>query len=280
MFSKKFIFSFVALSLLLGLLLSFMKINYVFDKIDNTNITNLNKEVFSSSQYEEMKKNSSDKFLILCGNEEEDNKIYENLKVIIEDMDKELIKLPITQFNGDTSGYRDIIINTEYLEDFNYLQQLISYVKKGGNLVFAQRPLISDNLKSISKDIGIEKMLSDEPIDADSMYVMSNVLIKGYGLKRTEDTENSSLKVELTKDSLVHIKADKDIPLLWEKSLESGKVIFSNGQFLGEKGNRGLLTGVLYRTGKNFIYPIINSKVFYIDDFPAPITKNISKNIY
>ena len=172
MFSKKFIFSFVALSLLLGLLLSFMKINYVFDKIDNTNITNLNKEVFSSSQYEEMKKNSSDKFLILCGNEEEDNKIYENLKVIIEDMDKELIKLPITQFNGDTSGYRDIIINTEYLEDFNYLQQLISYVKKGGNLVFAQRPLISDNLKSISKDIGIEKMLSDEPIDADSMYVM------------------------------------------------------------------------------------------------------------
>ncbi|MGV2803638.1 DUF2194 domain-containing protein [Clostridium perfringens] len=280
MFSKKFIFSFVALSLLLGLLLSFMKINYVFDKIDNTNITNLNKEVFSSSQYEEMKKNSSDKFLILCGNEEEDNKIYENLKVIIEDMDKELIKLPITQFNGDTSGYRDIIINTEYLEDFNYLQQLISYVKKGGNLVFAQRPLISDNLKYISKDIGIEKMLSDEPIDADSMYVMSNILIKGYGLKRTEDTENSSLKVELTKDSLVHIKADKDIPLLWEKSLESGKVIFSNGQFLGEKGNRGLLTGVLYRTGKNFIYPIINSKVFYIDDFPAPITKNISKNIY
>lgn len=233
MFSKKFIFSFVALSLLLGVLLSFMKINYVFDKIDNTDITNLNKERFSSSQYEEMKKNSPDKFLILCGNEEEDNKIYENLKVIIEDMDKELIKLPINKFNGDTSGYRDIIINTEYLGDFNYLPQLISYVKKGGNLVFAQRPLISDNLKSISKDIGIEEMLLDEPIDASSMYVMSNILIK-----------------------------------------------FSNGQFLSEKGNRGLLTGVLYRTGKNFIYPIINSKVLYIDDFPAPITKNISKNIY
>ncbi|MDK0839434.1 hypothetical protein P5E51_04485 [Clostridium perfringens] len=68
MFSKKFIFSFVALSLLLGILLSFMKINYVFDKIDNTDITNLNKEIFLSSQYDEMKKNSPDKFLILCGN--------------------------------------------------------------------------------------------------------------------------------------------------------------------------------------------------------------------
>ncbi|NGT96349.1 hypothetical protein G6Y98_11175, partial [Clostridium perfringens] len=54
MFSKKFIFSFVALSLLLGILLSFMKINYVFDKIDNTDITDLNKERFSSSQYDEM----------------------------------------------------------------------------------------------------------------------------------------------------------------------------------------------------------------------------------
>ncbi|WP_341351789.1 hypothetical protein, partial [Clostridium perfringens] len=60
---------------------------------------------------------------------------------------------------------------------------------------------MSDNLKSISKDIGIEEMLLDEPIDASSMYVMSNILIKGYGLKRTEDTENSSLKVKLTKDS-------------------------------------------------------------------------------
>lgn len=75
MFSKKFVFFFVSLSLLLGLLLSFMKINYVFDKIDNTNITNLNKERFSSTQYDVMKKNYSDKFLILCGNGEEDNKI-------------------------------------------------------------------------------------------------------------------------------------------------------------------------------------------------------------
>lgn len=157
MFSKKFVFFFVSLSLLLGLLLSFMKINYVFDKIDNTNITNLNKERFSSTQYDVMKKNYSDKFLILCGNGEEDNKIYENFKVILEGMDKQLIKLPITDFNGDIDGYRGIIINTENLETFNYFSELISYVKKGGNLIFSQRPLISDNLKSISKDIGIEK---------------------------------------------------------------------------------------------------------------------------
>lgn len=280
MFSKKFVFSFLSLSLLLGLLLSFMKINYVFDKIDNTNITNLNNKRFSSTQYNEIKNNSYDKFLILCGNGEEDNKIYENFKVILEDMDKQLIKLPINEFKGDTTGYRGVIINDEYLEDFNYLSQLIDYVKKGGNLIFSQRPLISDNLKSISKDIGIEKILSNDPIDADSMYVISNILIKGYGLKRTKDTENSSLKIELTKDSLVHMHADKDIPLLWEKNLENGKIIFSNGQFLSEKGNRGLLTGVLYRTGKNFIYPIINSKVFDIDDFPAPIPKNISENIF
>ena len=280
MFSKKFVFSFLSLSLLLGLLLSFMKINYVFDKIDNTNITNLNNKRFSSTQYNEIKNNSYDKFLILCGNGEEDNKIYENFKVILENMDKQLIKLPINEFKGDTTGYRGVIINDEYLEDFNYLSQLIDYVKKGGNLIFSQRPLISDNLKSISKDIGIEKILSNDPIDADSMYVISNILIKGYGLKRTKDTENSSLKIELTKDSLVHMHADKDIPLLWEKNLENGKIIFSNGQFLSEKGNRGLLTGVLYRTGKNFIYPIINSKVFDIDDFPAPIPKNISENIF
>ncbi len=84
-------------------------------------------------------------------------------------------------------------------------------------------------------------MLLDEPIDASSMYVMSNILIKGYGLKRTEDTENSSLKVKLTKDSLVHIKADKDIPLLWEKKPRKWKSYLFKWSILSEKGNRGLL---------------------------------------
>lgn len=280
MFSKKFIISFIVLSLMLGLLLSFMKINYVFDKIENTHITNLNKKRYSSANYEATYKASSDKFLILNGSGEEDIKVYANFKQVISDMDKDLVSMPINNFKGDTTGYRGIILNTENFTNFTYLPQLIEYAKKGGNLIFPQRPLVSSTLKEVSKDIGIEKFNSDDTFDSESMYVKTNIMIQGYGLKRTEKTENSSIDIENTKDCMIHITANKDVPILWEKNLEKGKVFVANGQFLGEKSNRGILTGILYRTGHEFIYPIINSKVFFIDDFPAPIPKVASPSVY
>lgn len=279
-FSSKFVASFVILSFLLGFLLSFMKLNYVFDKIVNTNLTKLNNDRYTSSEYEKNYNSSSDKFLILNGSSPEESKVTNNFEEIIKGMDKSLTSIPIISFNGNTSGYRAIIINSEELSEFHYLPELLEYVKKGGNLIFAQRPLINSNLKEVSKYIGIENFNSNEPFILKSMYVKTNILIQGYGLERTEQTENSSLDVKNTKDCMIHITGENDIPLLWEKNLDKGKVFVSNGQFLGEKSNRGILTGILYRTSNCFIYPIINSKVFFIDDFPAPIPNNISDNIY
>ncbi|MGG5461644.1 DUF2194 domain-containing protein [Clostridium sp. B9] len=280
MFSKKFIFSFITLSLFLGFLLSFMKLNYVFDKIENTHIPNLNKPRYSSSEYETLKNTSPDIFLILNGDGVEDKKVYSNFKRVIEAMDKDITTLPIKSFNGDVDGFRAIIINSEDLANFDYLPKLIDYAKKGGNLIFAQRPLASDKIQSVLSDLGIENINDTDPIDSESMYVNSNILIQGYGLKRTEETENSSLDVTLNKKCFVHITANDDIPILWEENLGGGKVFVANGQFLGEKSNRGILTGILYRTGNEFIYPIINSKVFFIDDFPAPIPEGSSPSIY
>ncbi len=278
MFNKRFIITFTALILALGFAISLMKNNYVFDKVQNTKIEKLDKKVYTSSKYEEASKKYTEKFLILSDKSEESQKIKSNFDEVIKSMDKQVINQNIKEFNGDTNGYRAIIINSEELQEFTQLESLISYAKSGGNLIFAQRPLNSINLSKYSDELGIEKM--GDLVDAQNMYVDSNILIKGEGLKRTQDTENSSLDIKLSKEAKVHISADDDIPLLWEEKLDSGKVIVANGQFLGEKSNRGILTGILYRTSDKFIYPIINSKVLDIDDFPSPMPKGNSDIVY
>ena len=59
----------------------------------------------------------------------------------------------------------------------------------------------------------------------------------------------------------------------------SGKIVFFNGTMLTEKMNRGLITGSLSFLNEDFIYPIINTEVNFIDDFPSPVPEGFSPSI-
>lgn len=65
MFRKRFIITFTSIILVLGFLISLMKNNYIFDKIQNTKTTNLDKKVYTSKEYESASKKYTEKFLLL-----------------------------------------------------------------------------------------------------------------------------------------------------------------------------------------------------------------------
>lgn len=278
MFSKKFISTFVLVSIVVGILLSFMKNSYIFDNITNAYAKQLNDESYTYNKFEEVKKGHNEKFLILNDSGEGSERIKNNFNTVIKDMDYELESKDIKEFYGETFGYRAIIINSEDLSNFSGFDKIIEYANGGGTIIFANRPLTSKNFLNYKDYFGIEEV--DGLTDADNMEVLTNIIIKGSGLKRTEDVENSSLDVTLSKDSKVHIIAEDEVPLLWEKAIGKGKVFFVNGQILSEKINRGVLSGIVSNTGDSFIYPVINSKVLFLDDFPAPIPNTPSKIIY
>lgn len=278
MFSKKFISTFVLVSIIIGILLSFMKSSYIFDNITNAYAKQSNDESYTYNEFEEVKKNYNEKFLILNDSGEDSEKIKNNFNTVIKDMDCELKSKDINEFYGETLGYRAIIINSEDLSNFAWFNKIIEYANEGGTIIFANRPLTSDNFLNYKGYFGIEEF--DGLTNASNMEVLTNIIIKGNGLKRTEEVENSSLDVTLSKDSKIHITAEDEIPLLWEKAIGNGKVFFVNGQILSEKSNRGVLSGIVSNTGDSFIYPIINSKVLFIDDFPAPVPSTPSKIIY
>jgi len=67
---------------------------------------------------------------------------------------------------------------------------------------------------------------------------------------------------------------------MWKREYGAGSFIVYNGDKLHLKNSRGLIAGAVSLMQPDFLYPIFNSKIFFIDDFPAPIAKGNNPNIY
>lgn len=279
MFNKRFIVTFISLNIILAVGLLFLKNDYVFNYTKNANADTKSKDRITYENYNEVESLYKEKFLILKNTDEEDTNIEANFTRVIEDMDKEVEIEELKNVNSiNLDTYKSVIVTSENLDQVNVLQALIDYANDGGCLILAQRPLVSDSIISFKEELGIKSIGNN--INTESMILKSNILIQGKGIERNQDVLMSSLDIKLLPNTTVHITDDEDIPLLWENEVGKGKVIVANGQFFMEKINRGLVAGTLSRTDDMFIYPIINSKVLHVDDFPAPIPSGITDEIY
>jgi hypothetical protein len=92
--------------------------------------------------------------------------------------------------------------------------------------------------------------------------------------------QNSSLDVTLFEDTVIHAVSEEDIPLVWEYKYNAGKIMVFNGSNLFQKNNRGLVAGMLGMLNDSFLYPVYNTKMSHIDDFPAPVPVGNNEAIY
>lgn len=221
---------------------------------------------------------SMEKFLIIySSNEPGSIKIKNNIEKTIRYMKKDVI----VKEKGETTdftSYKGVIIALEDLTKIQNLDSLMSYVEKGGNLFLAERPTGSTALSSASEFFGITSY--GEIYESKGIKLLSNVLIKGNGLGISGDiVSNSSLAVKLNRKASVLASSFRGDPILWETPYGKGNVMVFNGTSLGEKINRGLIAGSLSLLYDKFIYPVIGTKLMYIDDFPAPIPQGSNESI-
>lgn len=195
------------------------------------------------------------------------------------------MKKPFQSFdlNGGTfqpASCAAVIIATERLELFGADgMALAGYVENGGYAFLAVSPDLNDTFYRLYRKLGIVSARDIAP--SKGIEMTSNVLIGEKGLVIDESViANTSAVVELDDKSRVLAKSKEGIPLLWDFPSGKGKFMVFNGSMLNGKVNRGLLAGALSMLEPDFIYPIFNSKIFYIDDFPAPIPKGINDDIF
>lgn len=158
---------------------------------------------------------------------------------------------------------------------------LMDWVNAGGRLLFALRPDPSPAFNEIYNKVGILEKSDDLKISTGLIF-NKNLLPGGKSINLSEDfLTHSSFDVELDPQCTTYLtSADQNqLPLLWDFPTGDGRLVFINTDQFTKKDARGTLASAYSLLYDVFAYPVINSSMFFIDDFPAPIPEGKSPRI-
>ncbi|URZ17551.1 DUF2194 domain-containing protein [Clostridium felsineum] len=269
----------IIIALVLGIAVFFqvVRLNFVMNFLENNNNIK-NKNVYSSSKIPANVE--QEKFLILFDKTEQNSSdITQNIKEVLKYMKKRVVVQERNDIQNVDASYRGVVLTFENIDGFKGISSLMDYAKNGGYVLFAERPIIGDVLPSILSQIGVKNVYDIEA--AEGIELTSNVLIKGKGSNFSKKIlTDSSLKVELKDTSQMLLVSDNKIPMLWQTNYGTGKIMMYNGTILAKKNARGIIAGAIGMLIPDYIYPVIDAKLTYIDDFPAPIPGGTNSTLY
>lgn len=151
-----------------------------------------------------------------------------------------------------------------------HLTDIMSWVSAGGSLMLAMTPDNSSYLQVIAPKLGIESAGYDY-VKAESIVPSEDFMLGGGERYEFSDPFDSSLSVSLRETAHVWAKTgDAGSPLIWSNDCGSGRTVVCNiGVY--DKVMRGFYAAAISLLGDTSAYPVINSAVFYLDDFPSPV---------
>lgn len=151
-----------------------------------------------------------------------------------------------------------------------HLTDLMSWVSAGGSLMLGMTPDNSNCLQAIASKLGIESAGYDYAT-AESIVPSEDFMLSGGERYEFSDPFDSSLSVSLRETAHVWARTgDAGTPLIWSNDCGSGHTVVCNIGIY-DKVMRGFYASAISLLGDATAYPVINSAVFYLDDFPSPV---------
>ena len=169
------------------------------------------------------------------------------------------------------SRYRTVLIVMPRLDSLgDKLLSIMSWVEKGGSVMFAMTPEKTGYLDMIGPQIGIESSSYD--------YVMTkgikpnrDFMLGGGHDYAFSSPFKSSLSLNLNDKAVVEaFGSNGHTPLVWHTDIGSGSSVMCNIGIY-DKVLRGFYAAAFSLLGTATAYPVINSAAFYLDDFPSPV---------
>lgn len=270
----------VGLILVLGLSLQFFRVNELNEMVDIKQGYKYKETTYSDSKdipNEELK------HLVLISHIDSDSQRKMALNI------KEVFKYAKVAYDlnylsklkkGEVYRYESIIISTD---DYKYLEKDIyeeikDYVSDGGNLII----LMNSYFNPFNDLAGIEK-LKGFTIGS-GLKFKKNIFPGIYETKiiggEAESITNSLLDVSLNKDVDIIAETFEGYPIIFQRKVGEGKVIYSNATFFVDRSVNGILIQLISYGNNIFLQNIVNTKVVDIDDFPAPLPSGKNELIY
>lgn len=237
-------------------------------------------ETINALTADEISQLDEEKILILYDETENySNKIKSNTEQMLNYMKKQYESTSVHEYSGQGEGFDSIIVTFTNLDGMVTEGWIDDYVMQGGSVLFATMPRVGNSFYQYYRKMGIEE--HGNISIAKGLIFQSNLLINFQGERFSGDIiENTSLQVRINPDCRVHLTSEEGTPLLWDISHGKGKFIVFNGTMMQEKTSRGVLSGAITLLKENNMYPVMNMKLMFIDDFPAPFPVGTNDSIY
>lgn len=159
-----------------------------------------------------------------------------------------------------------------------HLTDIMSWVSAGGSLMLGMTPDNTSYLQAVAPKLGIDAMGYDY-VTAESIVPSKDFMIGGGQRYELSDPFDSSLSVSLRETARVWATTgDAAAPLIWSNDCGSGHTVVCNIGIY-DKVMRGFYAAAISLLGNATAYPVINSAVFYLDDFPSPVPSGDDKYI-
>lgn len=276
---KRSIVGIIALVIVLGCFFQFSRMDG-FLKLDSVrNLIEVPKILDSNDAADK----NRDSFLLLYDPRDVSSVFAEHrLTKIIEQQKKAAKSVSIYETDVDIhSGYRGVLLLTGDLQRVKELDKVRAYVEDGGTaaLMIALEATEAPSAEFLQA-AGIDHLGGN--INVKGIDLRTDFLFGGKGFHFGEDSayNTNCSQVQLKRDALVHITGMGEQPLVWEHQAGKGKFLVYNGVVRDDKTNIGILTAMLAHCGTETLYPVLGTKVFYIDDFPSPVPEGINPRIY
>lgn len=167
--------------------------------------------------------------------------------------------------------YKTVVILMSDLDALGKrLTDLMNWVQDGGSVLFAMTPDKTTYFDAISPKLGVQSS-SWEYKTAESIVPTEDFMLGGGQRYEFSDPFKSSLSVSLREEATVYARTgDEGVPLVWGTKSGSGRVVVDNIGIY-DKVLRGVYAASYSLLCDAAAYPVINSAVFYLDDFPSPV---------
>ena len=198
---------------------------------------------------------------------------------IIHEQKKSIQSVPFYQPVVIDSKCQGVVIATNKLKNLAAMASIEQYVEQGGRAAIL-RNLQSELLpEEMVSQLGIASL--GQEISVLGIRVTGDMFLGLQGFGFDSDIYTTSVTdVVLTSDAVPQVTSQEGHPIIWSHNSGQGKYIVCNSRERDDKNNYGIYTAILSQLEEDYIYPVMNMKLFFIDDFPSPVPEGNFERIY
>lgn len=198
---------------------------------------------------------------------------------IIHEQKKSIQSVPFYQPVVIDSKCQGVVIATNKLKNLAAMTSIEQYVEQGGRAAILrnlQSELLSEEMVA---QLGIASL--GQEISVPGIRVTGDMFLGVQGFGFDSDIYTTAVTdVMLTSDAVPQVTSQEGHPIIWSHNSGQGKYIVCNSRERDDKNNYGIYTAILSQLKEDYIYPVMNMKLFFIDDFPSPVPEGNFERIY